>query len=112
MATFLNTPRKDSLVQAMVGRLVKQFQPEKIYLFGSRATKKVCDDSDYDLLMVVRGSQEPRYRREQKAFRSLCGVGAAKDILVFTREEFERKRKVVCCLPATVEREGILVYPG
>jgi hypothetical protein len=34
----------------------------------------------------------------------------SKDVLVLTREEFERRRLVPSSLPATVEREGLLVY--
>ena len=60
--------------------------------------------------MVLKESALSRYRREQAAFRTLIGVGAAKDILVLTREEFDRKRTVVSSLPAAVEREGILLY--
>lgn len=94
----------------MVQRLVAAFRPERIYLFGSRARGEQTVESDFDLLMVVPESSLPRYRRDQAAFRVLAGVGASKDILVFTRDEFERKRTVVCSLPATVEREGILLY--
>ena len=34
----------------------------------------------------------------------------AKDVVVFTREEFERGLAVVSSLPATVAREGRLLY--
>ncbi len=94
----------------MVQRLVDAFDPECIYLFGSHARGKATPDSDYDLLMVVSTSQIPRYKREQKAFRVLCGVGAPKDVIVLTREEFHSKLSVVTSLPATVEREGRLLY--
>lgn len=101
---------KDPILAEMVRRLVLALQPETIYFFGSRARGEAGEDSDYDLLVVVGDSSLPRYRREQKAFRALCGVGAPKDVLVLTREEFERKKGVVCSLPATVLREGKIVY--
>ncbi len=94
----------------MVRRLQDAFQPDSIYLFGSRARGDAGPDSDYDLLMIVAGSVLPRYRREQVAFQALSGVGASIDVLVLTREEFDRSRRVVCSLSATVEREGILLY--
>lgn len=68
--------------------------------------------SDFDFLVVVDDSPLPRYKREQKAFRALCGMGIAKDVLVFTKREFERALEVVTSLPATVVREGKLVYGG
>lgn len=100
----------DPLLAEMVRRLVDTFQPERVYLFGSKARGESDLDSDYDLLVVVPASSLPRYKREQKAFRALCGVGAAKDVLVFTREEFNSKLQVATSLPATVEREGRLLY--
>jgi len=103
-------PEDDRTLAELVRRLVEAFQPERIYLFGSRARSEENLDSDYDLLMVVSASALPRYKREQAAFRVLCGVGASKDVLVFTRNEFECKLSVAASLPATVEREGKLIY--
>ncbi len=95
-----------------VRRLRASLDAERIYLFGSRARDEANEDSDYDFLVVVRDSPLPRYKREQQAFRALCGVGIAKDVLVFTREEFDRGLAVVSSLPATVAREGRLLYGG
>jgi len=103
-------PWGDRVLAEMVARLVNAFKPDRIYLFGSRARREQNPDSDYDLLMVVESSPHPRYKREQAAFRVLCGVGAPKDVIVLTREEFERKLSVVSSLPAAVEREGRLIY--
>jgi len=100
----------DQVLAEMVRRLAEAFQPVGIYLYGSRARGDYGPDSDYDLLMIVPHSNAPRYRRNQMAFRALCGVGAPKEVIVLTREEFEAKRNVVCSLPATVEREGRLLY--
>lgn len=63
--------RRDPYVEEMVKRLVSRFHPERIYLFGSRARGKYDQNSDYDLMMIVKDSGEPRYRREQQAFRAL-----------------------------------------
>lgn len=100
----------DSVVGKIVQRLVSALSPERIYLFGSQARGDAGPDSDYDFLVVVRTSTLPRYRRDQAAFDALLGVGVAKDVLVLTHDEFERQRTVVCSLPATVEREGMLLY--
>lgn len=94
----------------MVRRLVEALQPEAIYLFGSFARGEAGPHSDYDLLVVVRDSSLPGYERNQKAFRILCGVGASKDVVVLTRDQFERKLAVGSSLPATVVREGRILY--
>ncbi|BFU89547.1 MAG: hypothetical protein NTAFB01_07340 [Nitrospira sp.] len=98
------------LLETMVHRLIEALAPERIYLFGSQARGEAGPDSDYDLLVVVSTSSLPRYRRDQAAFETLRGIGVAKDVLVLTHDEFERQRGVVCSLPATVEREGTLLY--
>jgi uncharacterized protein len=95
-----------------VRRLRESLPAERIYLFGSRVRGEETDDSDFDFLVVVSDSPLPRYKREQKAFRALCGLGIAKDVLVFTRREFEKGLAVVTSLPATVAREGRLIYAG
>jgi predicted nucleotidyltransferase len=100
----------DSILEEMVRRLVAAFNPDHIYLYGSRARGEAGPDSDYDLMLVVSASQVPRYRRDQQAFRALCGLGVPKEVIVLTRAEFEAGRKVTCSLPATVLREGRLLY--
>ncbi|HEY5626831.1 MAG TPA: nucleotidyltransferase domain-containing protein [Nitrospira sp.] len=100
----------DPVVEQIVHRLVGALSPERIYLFGSHARGDAGTNSDYDVLVVVPDSTLPRYRRDQAAFDALIGLGVAKDVLVLTHDEFERQRSIVCSLPATVEREGVLLY--
>jgi len=104
------TSREDGTLTEMVRRLREHLRPERIYLFGSRARGDAGPDSDYDLLVVVPHSPLPGYKRDQEAFRVLRGVGASKDVIVLTADEFRRKSGVVCSLPATVLREGKLLY--
>jgi predicted nucleotidyltransferase len=107
---MVDTRLDDPILTEMVTRLRAVFEPERIYLFGSHARGDAKPESDYDLLIVLPSSPLPRYRREQVAFRALAGMGVSKDILVLTRAEFDRQRNALCSLPATVEREGLLLY--
>jgi hypothetical protein len=108
--------RRDSILEQdptlaeIVRRLVEALQPERIYLFGSRAGCDAAPDSDYDLLAVVPESNLVPHRRDVLAFRALCGVGAAKDVLVYTRAEFESRSRAASSLPAAVLREGRVLY--
>lgn len=99
----------DRILEEMVRRLVAAFNPDHIYLYGSRARGEAGPDSDYDLMLVVSVSQVPRYQRDQQAFRALYGLGVPKEVIVLTRAEFEAGGKVTCSLPATVLREGKLL---
>ena len=91
-------------------RIVAALSPERIYLFGSRARGDAQPDSDYDVLVVVSTSQLPGHRRDAMALRALRGLRLSVDVLVLTRAEFDGKLDVVCSLPATVVREGKLIY--
>ena len=100
----------DHLLAEMVRRLVAEFSAHRVYLFGSRAHGAAGADSDYDLLVVVPGSDLPGHQRDRLALRALRGLRVDADVIVLTREEFERKLGVVCSLPATVVREGKLLH--
>jgi predicted nucleotidyltransferase len=99
-----------SAIEVLVSRLVEALGPERIYLFGSRARGDADPDSAYDLMVVVAASDLPGYRRDQLAYRALRGVGVPKDVLVWTSDEFDRRRHLVASLPATIPREGRLIY--
>ena len=94
----------------MVQRLVAAYQPEEVYLFGSRARGEARPDSDYDLLVVVPESASLEQRDSRLAYEALLGIGAAKDVVVVTRAYYRWMLGAAASLPATVEREGHLLY--
>jgi predicted nucleotidyltransferase len=101
---------QDPVLGEIVRRLVDDCQPERIYLFGSRARGNAGADSDYDIMVVVAQSDEPAYRRAQRAHSLIWDLGAAADILVWTREAFDSRIHLRASLPATIAREGRLLY--
>lgn len=103
-------PADDPILAEIVRRLVDELEPERVYLFGSRARGEAGAHSDYDLLVVVASSDEPSYRVAQRAHSLLWDLGTAADILVWTREAFNGRLHLKASLPATVVREGALVY--
>jgi predicted nucleotidyltransferase len=106
MRTIPSKVRKE-----VIRRLVDEFHPETIYLFGSHARGRPTADSDMDLLVIVPESrQKPIIQRAVRAQRSLRGVKAAVDVLVKTRREFERHASVRASLEAQIAREGKLLY--
>jgi uncharacterized protein len=100
----------DPLLTELTTRLVEELHPERVYLFGSRARHDARQDSDYDVLVVMDTHGEPSYRLEQRAYHVLWGVNAPVDVLVWSRDGFQRQLGVVASLPATVQREGALLY--
>lgn len=98
------------LRKEVIRRLVDEFHPETIYLFGSHAWGEPTSDSDMDLLVIVGKSRQKPIQRAVRAQRSLRGVKAAVDVLVKTRREFERYTSVKASLEAQITREGKLLY--
>jgi uncharacterized protein len=100
----------DAPLAEVVHRLVTALQPERIYLFGSRARGDATPESDYDVLVVVSQTPDEPYQLERQAYSALVGLATPVDVVVMSQERFERRRTVTASLPATVEREGKLLY--
>ena len=91
-------------------RLVGAYNPHKIYLFGSYAWGIPDEESDIDLLIVVDIADENPYVRPYAAYDVLFGMGVAKDVLVYTRQEFEAAIKDSTSLIHKIVQEGRLLY--
>ena len=101
---------QDAVLAEVVRRLVEAYNPERIYLFGSKARGDEGPDSDYDLLLVVSDDAPPERRRSRLAYETLRGTGAAVDVLVCTHSYFEPRCSLKASLPGTVLREGRLLH--
>ena len=98
------------LLEEMTQRLVEEFQPEEIFLFGSRAWGDPTDDSDIDLLVILPGDATPTMRDAVRARRCLSGVKVPKDILVKSRAQVDRYRRVAASLERQIVEQGKLLY--
>lgn len=73
-------------LDAIVDRLVQQYDPERIILFGSRAAGSAGVDSDIDLLIVKDTPQRPIDRRVEVE-RLLADRSVGIDVVVYTPRE-------------------------
>ncbi|MBV8362686.1 MAG: nucleotidyltransferase domain-containing protein [Deltaproteobacteria bacterium] len=101
---------EDPVLHEIVERLVRAYEPESVYLFGSKARGDYGPDSDYDLLLVVPDDAPLERRRGRLAYQVLRGTGTAVDAVVFTQSYFEARRHLKASLPGTVLREGRVLY--
>jgi len=99
----------DQLLQEMVTRIREAVQPERIVLFGSRARGTERPESDFDLL-VIKESDEPRYRRSAPLYTKLADLPAEVEIVVYTPEEVQEWSNVPQAFISTVLREGRVLY--
>jgi predicted nucleotidyltransferase len=100
----------DELLEEMTRRLVAEFQPEQIILFGSHAWGTPNEDSDVDVLVIVSHSEEKPAQRATRGHRCLRGLRVPTDILVKTRAEVERFRHVRASLERKMLEQGKVLY--
>ena len=100
----------EALVKEAARRLVSDLGATHVYLFGSRARGDASADSDYDFFVVVPSGSGRRLSQAQQAYRSLSGLDFSKDVIVTTREHFERRRRLASTLEHEVATEGLLVH--
>ena len=109
--TISKSPSVDEpILGEVVRRLVAAYLPVSIYLFGSVARGDAGPDSDYDILVIVPDDAPPERLRSRLAYQVLRGTGTAIDVVVWPKSRFERRARVAASLPATVSREGMLLY--
>lgn len=101
---------RDPVLAEIVRRLVEAYQPERIYLFGSKARGDAGPDSDYDLLVMVPDNAPCERKRSRLAYEVLWGTGTAADVVVVTHSYFEARRHLAASLPRTILREGRLLH--
>ena len=99
-----------NLLQTATQKLVDEFQPEQIWLFGSHAWGTPTEDSDVDLMVIVSGSDEPSTRRSQRAHRCLRGLRMPKDVIVPTRAQVDRYKHLRASLFHQILAKGRKLY--
>ena len=94
------------LLKAYLQEMNKKFKIEKAILFGSRARGEELHTSDVDLILVSRDFKNLHFRK--RMIMALEGWDADLDleVLCYTPEEFERKKKELGIVRVAV-KEGI-----
>lgn len=96
-------------LQVMTDRIVQQFDPLKIILFGSYARGEATADSDIDLLVVL--SALTHKRETTIAIRNiLADLPIAKDIVVTTPVEIAEYGDLVGPILRPALQEGKVIY--
>jgi len=98
-------------IRLITNCIVREYQPDKIILFGSWARGDATPQSDIDLLVISdREEQMPRYKRGLDVRLSLSQFQSPKDVLFYTHEDIERWRGVPQTFVNTVLDEGRVLY--
>jgi predicted nucleotidyltransferase len=103
----------DATLAKMVQAIVEKTDPDRVYLFGSRARGDARIDSDVDFLIVERGpfgSGRPRVERINRVYDALAPFRVPTDVLVYSPEEVARWQGSLNHVIGRCCREGKLLY--
>ena len=100
----------DSLFHEMAQKLVREFDPERVILFGSYAWGTPDKGSDVDLMVIVGHSDASSYDRAVRAHSCLSDFDVPKDVIVKTRDEFDFFQDVRASLEYKVLKRGRVLY--
>ena len=99
----------EAIITTMVERIVEQFQPSRVVLFGSQARGTAKMGSEVDLLVVM-GDVPDKHRAAVEIRRTLADIPVSKDIVVATPDEIMNRGHVVGTALYAALREGVTVY--
>ena len=89
--------------------IAKQFNPQKIILFGSNARGEATEESDVDLIVVTNTTQDERDLAAEIQL-ALWDIPVAKDVLVRTPEEFQEETSVYWTVFCQAVNYGKVLY--
>lgn len=99
-------------IEKLVNTVVEIERPQKVVLFGSYANGKAHDESDVDLLVIVKQSNTSKLAR-MKNIRQQLGkfnFNFSKDVFIYTLEEIEEWKNVSQAFITTVLNSGKIMY--
>lgn len=109
MSTAVTQKPVRSLIDRVVRRIVSEFHPERIIIFGSHARGEAGPDSDVDLLIVMPfdGSKLEKCLEIRQVLRD---VPFPLDVIVTRPEDFAWRKDVVGTIEWPATREGKVLY--
>jgi predicted nucleotidyltransferase len=107
-AEFKRVTRKQ--INAVVQKIVDEFNPEKVILFGSYAYGKPNIDSDVDMLVVMESEERPAPRTSRVLGAILDVKTFPMDLLVRTPRELERRLAIGDFFMQEVIGRGKVLY--
>ena len=87
------------------------FSDADVMLFGSRANKTATNESDYDVLIITSHFLTPEKKTpiRTQIRKDLLKIGIRSDILIQSRIEIEKKKKLPGHLIRNIMRDAILL---
>lgn len=105
----MNPKTVDKKIQDVVDKIVLEFKPEKVILFGSHAWGEPTEDSDVDLF-IVKNSAVPRRQRQRDLRFRMYPPDLPLDLLVYTPNEIQQRLAIGDFFVRDVIDNGKILY--
>lgn len=93
--------RTKEILNSIINKIILNFSPQKIILFGSAAKEKMSENSDFDILVVMKNGIHRR-KTTQSIYKCIADIGFATDIIVVTEDDIKLYG----------ERAETIIYPA
>ena len=106
-----NTYNNIGIISRIVNKIKKEYNPEKIILFGSYAWGNPTKDSDIDLFIIKDTDEKPRDR--QVGVREILdeeNALFALEPLIYTPDEIKNRLKMGDDFIKKILNKGVVVY--
>lgn len=103
----------EEVLNRIVEAIVREVDPEQIWLFGSRGRGEGGAESDVDLLVVESepfGPGRSRWQELVRLYEAVVPLRVPVDLLVYSRHEVAEKRHWCNHVIARAMREGRQLY--
>jgi len=83
--------------------------PAQVIVFGSYARGDADEDSDLDLLVIEREVRD-KANEYMRLHRAVGSIGVGVDVVVLSRDDFDRRSQVPGTLPYWAQKEGRVLH--
>lgn len=96
-------------LKEITDKIVKEYKPEKIILFGSWAWGKPGPDSDVDLF-VIKDTKQPTLKRIESLDRIFSRRESPLDFLVYTPQQIKKRVVIGDFFVKKIINDGKVIY--
>jgi predicted nucleotidyltransferase len=107
-----NVMKIDDPTIELIKKTAHEYLPDaEVFLFGSHARNEASSESDYDILLITKNdlSSKEKLPIRTRIRKSLLMIGIRSDILIQSKLEVDKKKKLPGHIVRKILREAVLL---
>jgi len=103
--------RNEKIIKLIKNTARRYIPDAEVFLFGSHARNEASPDSDYDVLIITDSHLSPKEKFPVRTLirKSLLQSGIRSDILIQSKSEIDKKKKLPGHIVRKILREAVLL---